>query len=121
MSERLWCPRCETDKYHFDHSDERVCRECEHELVNPPTKIRLYWKAQQVGALSLLLGIFLMPIGWVLLNIGEKPLYATKTVTVTQTQTQTYGLIPGLMPWVFLWILLFVIYLYMGVMPRGFR
>jgi hypothetical protein len=116
MSERLWCPNCETDKYHFDHRDERACRECEHELVDPPTTAKAIWKIKQVAALSVLLGIFILPIGWVILNLGEKPLYATKTVTITQTQP--YGILPAIAPVVFIWLFLYICYLYMGYMPR---
>lgn len=107
MVDRLWCPECHTDRHQSDHSDyPPTCRNCDTGLTSPPVRVKAIWRMKQGAAISILTAIFFGPIVWVVINFGERPLYATKTVEVTTTQP--YGLIPGVAPFLVLWILLYI-------------
>jgi len=110
MTDRLWCPKCEREGYHFDHSDEPpTCSsfDCNGELVEPPARVKAIWKLKQAIALLLFAGIFIGPIVWVGINIGKKPLWATKTVEITTTQP--YGIIPDVLPFILLWMIIWTL------------
>jgi len=108
MADRLWCSECSRERYHYDYSDEpATCRNCDNKLVDPPTSVIAIWRLKQGVALSILAAIFIGPIAWVAINIGDKPLYATRTVEVTMTEP--YGLIPGIAPFLFLWLIMYII------------
>lgn len=117
MTEELWCPECRTTRWHFDHNDECTCSDCDTELADLPRRVQVKQWLGKAAAVAIVLSVTVGPVAWAILNIGQKPLYATRTTTVTMTEP--YGIIPTIAPFVFLWILVFVIIQYMAYGPRN--
>lgn len=123
MSDRLWCPECSTDGYHFKHSDDPpTCYECDGRLIEPPTRVKAIWVVKKAIAYALVaaffIAVFVWPLVWAVMNIGEKPLFATRTVE--KTVTMPYGIIPTLGPVVFIWLIaIIIIHGVSGGLPRA--